>query len=111
MKAVQLHGYGGVDQLVYEEVPIPVAGAGEVLVKLSSASVNPIDWKVRSGARQKDFPQVMPAILGRDVSGIVQAVGSSVHNFKVGDRVEKNTVVCIIEAMKVMNEIKANVTY
>ncbi|HXA35577.1 MAG TPA: NADP-dependent oxidoreductase, partial [Steroidobacteraceae bacterium] len=50
-------------------------------------SVNPIDWKVRSGARQKDFPLKLPAILGRDVSGIVRAVGESAKNFKVGDRV------------------------
>jgi len=49
--------------------------------------VNPIDWKVRSGARQKDFPQSLPAILGRDVSGVVRAVGTGVKHFKPGDRV------------------------
>jgi NADPH:quinone reductase-like Zn-dependent oxidoreductase len=58
-----------------------------VLIEALAASVNPIDWKVRSGARQKDFPLTLPAILGRDVSGVVRAVGSSVRHFKPGDRV------------------------
>jgi NADPH:quinone reductase-like Zn-dependent oxidoreductase len=58
-----------------------------VLVESSAASVNPIDWKVRSGARQKDFPLKLPAILGRDVSGVVRAVGENIRTFKPGDRV------------------------
>lgn len=53
----------------------------------AATSVNPIDWKVRSGARQKDFPLTFPAILGQDVSGIVRAVGGNVRTFKPGDRV------------------------
>jgi NADPH:quinone reductase-like Zn-dependent oxidoreductase len=53
----------------------------------TAASVNPIDWKMRSGARQKDFPLSFPAILGRDVSGVVRAVGANVKHFKPGDRV------------------------
>src|SRR6202142_2108550 len=53
----------------------------------AAASVNPIDWKVRSGIRQKDFPLSFPAILGRDVSGVVRAVGPNVKHFKTGDRV------------------------
>jgi NADPH:quinone reductase-like Zn-dependent oxidoreductase len=58
-----------------------------VLVAAAAASVNPIDWKVRSGARQKDFPLSFPAILGRDVSGVVRAVGPNVKHFRPGDRV------------------------
>ena len=58
-----------------------------VLIAAAAASVNPIDWKVRSGVRQKDFPLSFPAILGRDVSGIVWAVGANVKRFKPGDRV------------------------
>jgi NADPH:quinone reductase-like Zn-dependent oxidoreductase len=57
------------------------------LVETSATSVNPIDWKVRSGARQKDFPLKLPAILGRDVSGVVRAVGRNIRAFKPGDRV------------------------
>jgi len=56
-------------------------------VEAAAASVNPIDWKVRSGARQKDFPLKLPAILGQDVSGVDRAVGQNIRTFKPGDRV------------------------
>jgi NADPH:quinone reductase-like Zn-dependent oxidoreductase len=88
LKAVRIHEYGGPEKLRYElDVPEPVPTPDQVLVATVAASVNPIDWKVRSGARQKDFPLALPAILGRDVSGTVSAVGSNVHNFKPGERV------------------------
>src|SRR6266702_7729361 len=88
LKAVRLHEYGGPENLKFEvNVPEPTIGADFVLVEAAATSVNPIDWKIRSGARQKDFPLTLPAILGRDVSGVVRTVGSNVHNFKVGDRV------------------------
>jgi len=58
-----------------------------VLIAAAATSVNPIDWKIRSGARQKDFPLTMPAILGKDVSGVVRAVGGNIRTFKPGDRV------------------------
>jgi NADPH:quinone reductase-like Zn-dependent oxidoreductase len=88
MKAVRIHQYGGPETLKYEEdVPDPAVGPDTVLIRSVATSVNPIDWKVRSGARQKDFPLAMPAILGKDVSGTVTAVGSEVRNFKPGDRV------------------------
>jgi NADPH:quinone reductase-like Zn-dependent oxidoreductase len=88
LKAVRLYEYGGPEKLIYEEnVPDPVPGDSAVLVAAVAASVNPIDWKVRSGARQKDFPLQLPAILGKDVSGVVRAVGKNVRTFKPGDRV------------------------
>ena len=88
MKAVRIYEYGGPETLRYElDAPDPTMGPEMVLVELVATSVNPIDWKVRSGARQKDFPLNLPAILGKDVSGVVRAVGSKVHNFKPGDRV------------------------
>ena len=102
MKAVRLHTYGGPEQLKYEDgVPEPQLTATSVLIRSAAASVNPIDWKIRSGARQKDFPQVMPTILGRDVSGIVVAVGAGVHNFKVGDRVAAFTTATYAELVAV----------
>jgi NADPH:quinone reductase-like Zn-dependent oxidoreductase len=58
-----------------------------VLIAAAAASVNPIDWKLRSGMRRKDFPLSFPAILGRDVSGVVRVVGAKVKHFKPGDRV------------------------
>jgi NADPH:quinone reductase-like Zn-dependent oxidoreductase len=88
MKAVVLHEYGGPEKLKLEDnVPEPQVSGDTVLIKLTAASVNPIDWKMRSGARRNDFPLTFPAILGRDVSGIVQAVGANVKHFKLGDRV------------------------
>ncbi|WP_205412221.1 NADP-dependent oxidoreductase [Sphingomonas crusticola] len=68
-------------------MPEPELGPDIVLIKSVATSVNPIDWKVRSGARQKDFPLNLPAILGKDVSGVVTAVGSDVRDFKPGDTV------------------------
>src|SRR5450631_2667336 len=88
MKAVRLYEYGGPENLKFEvDVPEPALSADSVLVAAAAASVNPIDWKIRSGARQKDFPLKMPAILGYDVSGVVRAVGSNIRTFKPGDRV------------------------
>jgi NADPH:quinone reductase-like Zn-dependent oxidoreductase len=88
MKAVVLHEYGGPEKLRFEDnVPEPQMSGGAVLIEAAAASVNPIDWKLRSGMRQKDFPLSFPAILGRDVSGVVRAVGANVKHFKPGDRV------------------------
>jgi NADPH:quinone reductase-like Zn-dependent oxidoreductase len=88
MKAVVLEEYGGPEKLKFEgNVADPQISGNTVLIAATAASVNPIDWKMRSGARKKDFPLSFPAILGRDVSGIVQAVGSEVKHFKPGDRV------------------------
>jgi NADPH:quinone reductase-like Zn-dependent oxidoreductase len=88
MKALVLHEYGGPEVLKFEDnIPDPQVSGDTVLIASSATSVNPIDWKVRSGARQKDFPLKLPAILGRDVSGTVRAVGANVRHFKPGDRV------------------------
>jgi NADPH:quinone reductase-like Zn-dependent oxidoreductase len=87
MKAVVLHEYGGPDKLKYEVVPDPVAGQGEVLVRVAATSVNPIDYKMRSGEMKQYFPLELPAILGRDLSGIVREVGQGVSGFAPGDKV------------------------
>jgi NADPH:quinone reductase-like Zn-dependent oxidoreductase len=83
MKAVLLHGYGSVDQLAYEEVPTPVAAAGRVLVKLTSTSINPIDYKIRRGDMKQEIPLQLPAILGYDLAGQVVALGAGVTGIKV----------------------------
>src|SRR6202162_3223436 len=88
MRAVVLHEYGGPEKLKFEDnVPEPQISGSTVLIAAAAASVNPIDWKLRAGARQKDSPLSFPAILGRDVSGIVRAVGANVKHFKAGDHV------------------------
>ena len=88
MRAVVLHEYGSPEKLDFEDnVPEPQIGGNTVLIAAAAASVNPIDWKLRSGMMQKNYPLSFPAILGRDVSGIVRAVSANVKHFKAGDRV------------------------
>jgi NADPH:quinone reductase-like Zn-dependent oxidoreductase len=87
MKAVVLHEYGGPGKLVYEDVPDPVAGKGELLVRVAATSVNPIDYKLRSGSMKAFMPLELPAILGNDISGVVRAVGEGVSGFAPGDKV------------------------
>src|ERR1700691_6218601 len=88
MRAVVLYEYGGPEKLKFENnVPEPRISGDTVLIEAAAASVNPIDWKLRSGKRQKDSPLSFPAILGRDVSGVVRAVGANVKHFMAGDRV------------------------
>ena len=87
MKAVLLREYGGVEKLDYTDAPQPSPAAGEVLVRVISTSVNPVDYKIRSGAMKERMPLKFPAVLGRDVAGEVTALGDGVTKFKVGDRV------------------------
>jgi NADPH:quinone reductase-like Zn-dependent oxidoreductase len=87
MNAIVLHEYGPPKNLKYEQVPDPVPGEGEVLVRISASSVNPIDYKMRSGAAKDRFPVEFPAILGRDLSGVVRALGPNTSGFHPGDKV------------------------
>jgi NADPH:quinone reductase-like Zn-dependent oxidoreductase len=87
MKAVQLMGYGDIDQLRYQDVPMPEPGPGEVLIKVAATSVNPVDWKIRSGAVKEIMPVSFPAILGRDVAGTVVGTGANVRNLKTDQKV------------------------
>jgi NADPH:quinone reductase-like Zn-dependent oxidoreductase len=87
MKAVVLHEYGGPSKLKYQDFDDPVAGPGEVLVRVASSSVNPIDWKLRGGALREYMPLQFPVVLGRDISGTVRALGEGVTGFAPGDRV------------------------
>ncbi len=87
MKAVLLTAYGDVDRLQLRDVPEPTAGPNEIKVRMAGASINPIDWKLRSGAYHAYMPLQLPAILGRDASGTVVAVGPGVTGFAVGARV------------------------
>jgi NADPH:quinone reductase-like Zn-dependent oxidoreductase len=87
MKAIVLNEYGGPEKLKYEDVADPVAGEGELLVRISATSVNPIDYKMRSGAAKEHFPVTFPGILGRDIAGIVREVGPGVSGFEPGDKV------------------------
>src|SRR5436190_22852530 len=87
MKAIVLSEYGPPEKLEVREAPAPQPGPGEIAVRNVAASLNPIDWKLRSGAMQKFWPLELPAILGRDAAGEVSAVGPDVSEFRVGQRV------------------------
>ncbi len=87
MKAVVLTAYGDVNKLELRDLPDPSAGPNEIKVRMAGASINPVDWKLRSGALQAMMPLALPAILGRDASGEVVSVGPGVTRFKVGARV------------------------
>src|SRR5688500_16301178 len=87
MKAVRISNYGGLDMLAYENVPQPTPRDGEVLIRVFSTSVNPFDCAVRAGYLSNYFNHILPLILGTDVSGLIEAVGMGVTNFKRGDEV------------------------
>jgi NADPH:quinone reductase-like Zn-dependent oxidoreductase len=87
MKAVQMYGYGGIDQLRYEDAPDPKPGPDDVLIKVRATSVNPIDWKIRRGDLKDVMPLHFPVILGRDVAGEVVETGTNVTSIKPGQRV------------------------
>lgn len=88
MKAVVQNEYGGTDKLHYvTDAAEPTIDDHEVLVSMAATSVNPIDWKQRTGVAKTMFPLTFPAILGRDISGIVRAIGDRVSGVAVGDRV------------------------
>ena len=90
MKAIRIHRYGGPEVLHYEDAPRPEPQAGEVLVHVHAAGVNPIDWKVREGHMKDLWPHKFPLILGWDLSGVVEELGpgpAAAGRFKVGDEV------------------------
>jgi NADPH:quinone reductase-like Zn-dependent oxidoreductase len=87
VKAIRIHNYGGPEVLKYEDAPRPEPRAGEVLVRVHAAGVNPIDWKVREGYMKDLWPHKFPLILGSDLSGVVEELGRGVSRFKIGDEV------------------------
>jgi NADPH2:quinone reductase len=95
MKAIRIHTYGGPDVMRLEELPIPVPGPAQVLVRVRAASVNFLDIQKRRGElvgqafyhRAGGGEPEFPAILGSQGVGVVEALGPEVNNFRVGDRV------------------------
>src|SRR5438477_11484432 len=87
VKAIRIHNYGGPEVLKYEDALRPEPQAGEVLVRVHAAGVNPIDWKVREGYMKDFWPHKFPLILGWDLSGVVEELDRGVSRFKIGDEV------------------------
>lgn len=88
MRAVQFSSYGGNEVLtVNANAPVPIPGAGQVLIEAHTSSINPFDLIVRAGFVKDMMPLTFPATLGGDVAGTVTKLGEGVTDFKVGDEV------------------------
>ncbi len=87
MRAMAYDSYGGNEVLRLTELPVPKVGPGEVLVRVRSAAVNPVDWKVMSGGLDALMDAVFPVVPGWDVSGVVEQVGIDTPELSVGDEV------------------------
>jgi NADPH:quinone reductase-like Zn-dependent oxidoreductase len=86
-KAVRFKGYGGIDVLEVVDVARPVPGAGQVLVAVRAAAVNPGEAAIREGAFAQRWPATFPSGQGSDLAGTVAAVGTGVDGYAVGDEV------------------------
>ena len=87
MKAVVIHEYGGPEVLKYEEISRPEPKDDQVLVRVIAGGVNPVDGMIRSGMFAKGENRAFPIILGGDVAGVVERVGSTITKFRAGDPV------------------------
>ena len=87
MKAVRFHSYGDSSVLVYEDADRPVAGPGQVVVKVAGAAFNPLDVAIRGGFVQEMFPVAFPHIPNFDVAGVITEVGEGVNGWSAGDAV------------------------
>lgn len=85
MKAMVIREFGGAEKLELADMPLPTPAAHEVRVRVRAASINPVDYKIRQSGAWAGLP--MPAILGYDAAGVVDAVGSGVTHLAVGDEV------------------------
>jgi NADPH2:quinone reductase len=86
-RAVRFDHYGDRSVLYVTDVPIPTPEAGEVVVEVKAAGINPGEAAIRSGALQSRFPATFPSGEGSDLAGVVYAVGNGVDGFAVGDPV------------------------
>ncbi len=87
MRAARFHAYGPPEQLVIDQVPRPEPREGAIVVRVHAAGVNPIDWKIRKGLFRDSAPMPLPFISGRDLAGVVAAVGPGITTFRKGQAV------------------------
>jgi NADPH:quinone reductase-like Zn-dependent oxidoreductase len=87
LKAVRFHSYGDSDVLVHEEVDRPVAGAGQVVVRVAGTAFNLLDAVIRAGLVQEVFPISLPHIPNYDAAGVITEVGEGVSRWSIGDAV------------------------
>jgi len=87
MKAMVVHEFGGPEVMKYEDAPRPEPKDDEILVRVMAAAVNPVDSYVRQGMFAKRGMDNRPAIIGYDISGVVEKTGTNAKKFKAGDKV------------------------
>jgi NADPH:quinone reductase-like Zn-dependent oxidoreductase len=87
MKAAVIHNYGAPGVLIYESYPDPTPGAGEVVVRVAAAGVNPVDLREREGETKDWRPVVFPGVLGWDLAGTIVGLGEGVRDLAIGDSV------------------------
>ncbi|MFM5954515.1 MAG: NADP-dependent oxidoreductase [Novosphingobium sp.] len=91
MKAFVLNRYGGPDASQMQDLPIPEPAAGEVLVRVKAAGLNPVDFKTREGKLKVVTPYRLPTTMGNELAGVVERVGPGVSRFAPGNRVFART--------------------
>ncbi len=87
MRALVLREYGGPSTTAVSSMPVPRPGPNQVVVRVQAAGLNGLDWKVREGFVRNAFPLALPAVLGIELAGIVEALGTEVTGFAIGDSV------------------------
>jgi alcohol dehydrogenase len=91
MRAFVMTRYGGPNVAELRTMPRPVAGPGEVLVRVHAAALNPVDFKTREGKLKVIQRYDLPVVMGNELAGVVEAVGAGVTGFTTGDRVFART--------------------
>lgn len=87
MKAQVLTAFGSADNFALADIPTPNPAAGQVLVHTAAIGINSLEWKIRNGWLESEFPTPLPAILGKEFAGTIAALGEGSTDFSVGDRV------------------------
>lgn len=87
MKAMTLTQYGSSQHFSLSDIPRPEVKPGHLVIKIAATSVNPVDYKIRSAGDDMPFAPALPAVLGMDFAGTVEAVGEGVSGFTPGDEV------------------------
>ncbi len=85
VKAIRVHQFGAPEVMKLEELPGPVPGPGQAVVKIGAVGVNPVETYIRSGAYARK--PALPFTPGSDAAGVIESIGEGVDRFRVGDRV------------------------
>lgn len=87
MDAIGINAFGDANQLQMMKVDVPTINDDQILIKVRSTGINPIDWKTREGLRQQRYDFNFPIILGQEMAGVIVQVGKNVKDFKPNDQV------------------------